>query len=91
LTDFEELLDFVERETGFATSYYDESYLDRRVSARMRRRGVDTYEEYLDLLRDDDASERHELLDTLSVNVTQFFRDEKVWAPLRRHLERGVR
>ncbi|SEV93635.1 protein-glutamate O-methyltransferase CheR [Halobacterium jilantaiense] len=83
MTEFGDLLDFVENETGFATSYYDESYLDRRISARMRRRGVDTYGEYLDLLREDDAGERAELLDTLSVNVTQFFRDEKVWAALR--------
>lgn len=82
MTDFQDVLDFVERETGFATSYYDESYLDRRVSARMRRRGVDDYADYLELLRTDDAEERSELLDTLSVNVTQFFRDEKVWGAL---------
>jgi chemotaxis protein methyltransferase CheR len=82
LTEFADLLDFVERETGFATSYYDDSYLDRRVSARMRRRGVDTYGAYLDLL-ETERDEREELLDTLSVNVTQFFRDEKVWTALR--------
>jgi chemotaxis protein methyltransferase CheR len=81
LSDFEDLLAFVEAETDFATSYYDDSYLDRRVSARMRRRDADSYDEYLDILRDDE-SERAELLDTLSVNVTQFFRDQKVWSAL---------
>jgi len=81
LTEFEDLLEFVERETTFATSYYDDAYLDRRVSARMRRRDADTYAEYLDVLRED-PDERAELLDTLSVNVTQFFRDNKVWAAL---------
>jgi len=82
LTDFEALLAFVERETDFATSYYDDAYLDRRISARMRRRDADTYDAYRELLREDD-DERTELLDTLSVNVTQFFRDRKVWAALR--------
>ncbi|MCD2204992.1 CheR family methyltransferase [Halobacterium sp. KA-6] len=81
MTDFEDLLAFVERETTFATSYYDDAYLDRRVSARMRRCDADTYAEYLDVLRED-RDERAELLDTLSVNVTQFFRDEKVWGAL---------
>ncbi len=81
MTDFEDLLAFVERETTFATSYYDDAYLDRRISARMRRCDADTYAEYLDVLSED-PDERAELLDTLSVNVTQFFRDEKVWAAL---------
>ncbi|MFB6268442.1 MAG: protein-glutamate O-methyltransferase CheR [Halobacterium sp.] len=82
MSDFEDLLAFVESETDFATSYYDDSYLDRRVSARMRRRDADSYADYLDVLRSDE-SERAELLDTLSVNVTQFFRDQKVWSALR--------
>ncbi|MFC3476251.1 CheR family methyltransferase [Halobacterium litoreum] len=82
MTAFEDLLRFVERETTFASSYYDDDYLDRRISARMRRCGTETYEAYLDVLRDDE-DERAELLDTLSVNVTQFFRDTKVWTALR--------
>ena len=81
MTEFETLLSFVERETEFATSYYDDAYLDRRISARMRRCGVDTYDEYRDILSDD-GDERAELLDTLSVNVTEFFRDDKVWSAL---------
>jgi chemotaxis protein methyltransferase CheR len=82
MSDFEELLTFVESETSFSTSYYDDAYLDRRISARMRRCDAETYDEYLELLRED-GNERDELLDTLSVNVTQFFRDQKVWAALR--------
>jgi chemotaxis protein methyltransferase CheR len=81
MSAFEDLLEFVETETSFASSYYDESYLDRRVSARMRRTDTETYEEYHALLRKSDE-ERAELLDTLSVNVTSFFRDEKVWSVL---------
>ena len=81
MSAFDDLLTYIETETTFASSYYDESYLDRRISARMRRTKSDSYEEYLALLRED-PSERAELLDTLSVNVTSFFRDEKVWSAL---------
>ncbi|MFB6081559.1 MAG: protein-glutamate O-methyltransferase CheR [Halanaeroarchaeum sp.] len=82
MSAFDDLLTYIETETTFASSYYDESYLDRRVSARMRRTDSDDYEDYLELLRTESA-EREELLDTLSVNVTSFFRDEKVWSVLR--------
>jgi chemotaxis protein methyltransferase CheR len=81
MSEFDTLLSYIESETTFASSYYEESYLDRRISARMRRTDVDDYGEYHDLLRESEA-ERAELLDTLSVNVTSFFRDEKVWTAL---------
>ncbi len=82
MSAFDDLLTYIESETSFASSYYEESYLDRRISARMRRTDTDEYVEYHDLLRESDT-ERSELLDTLSVNVTKFFRDEKVWTALR--------
>lgn len=82
MTGFTDLLSYIESETTFASSYYDDAYLDRRISARMRRTGSDDYRAYLDVLSDD-AEERDALLDTLSVNVTSFFRDTKVWEALR--------
>ena len=82
MSGFDRLLRFIEDETSFASSYYDEAYLDRRVSSRMRRTDTESYEEYLRLLQDS-QEERTELLDALSVNVTSFFRDEKVWSRLR--------
>ncbi|MEF8772684.1 CheR family methyltransferase [Halodesulfurarchaeum sp.] len=93
MSDFDDLLTYIESETSFASSYYEESYLDRRISARMRRTDVQNYGEYRALLRDS-TSERAELLDTLSVNVTSFFRDEKVWTALKdvlRELDAGSR
>jgi chemotaxis protein methyltransferase CheR len=78
----ESVLDYLERDGGFATSHYDDSYLDRRVTARMRRRDADTYAEYLDHLRDDDE-EQTALLDALSINVTSFFRNPDVWGQVR--------
>lgn len=81
MTGFTDLLSYIEAETTFASSYYDDAYLDRRISARMRRTDADDYRSYLDVLQAD-ADERDALLDTLSVNVTSFFRDTKVWRVL---------
>ena len=75
---FSAVAEFVEDEMGFATSYYNEPYLRRRVMARIRRTDADDYEAYLSLLRCD-RDERTALLDSLSINVTGFFRNPEVW------------
>ncbi len=76
------LLEYVESELGFATSHYTNSYLDRRVSSRVRRTASDGYGEYFQLLRSDPA-EQAALLDAMSINVTGFFRNPDVWNGIR--------
>ncbi|RQG99679.1 CheR family methyltransferase [Natrarchaeobius oligotrophus] len=83
----EELLSFVEEELAFATSHYNDGYLDRRVSSRMRRTRTDTYDEYFELLRSD-PDERTALLEAMSINVTGFFRNPDVWSGIRAVLRR---
>lgn len=78
----EAVLRHVEDELSFATSYYNDAYLDRRVTARLRRTNATDYEEYLSLLRADE-DEPGELLDSLSINVTSFFRNPEIWECLR--------
>jgi len=82
---FEQLLDHLSAELDFESSYYNESYLDRRISARMRRRDVEGYDEYLDLVRSD-PEEPTALLDSLSINVTSFYRNPEAWEPIREAL-----
>ena len=79
---FEALLAFVEDELSFATSHYNDSYLDRRVSSRMRRTRCDTYDEYFEKLRAD-PDEQEALLEAMSINVTGFFRNPDVWSGIR--------
>ncbi|AEH37177.1 CheR family methyltransferase [Halopiger xanaduensis] len=79
---FDDLLSFVEHELDFATSHYNDSYLDRRVSSRMRRTQNDTYADYLAFLREN-ADEQTALLEAMSINVTGFFRNPDVWAGIR--------
>ena len=84
---FDDVLTFVENELAFATSHYNDSYLDRRVSSRMRRTQSETYEAYFEKLRTD-PNEQEALLEALSINVTGFFRNPDVWSGLRTILRR---
>lgn len=79
---FADIVSFLEDELAFEASFYDDGYLRRRLKARLRRTGPDAYSDYLDLLRRDE-DEQVALLDTLSVNVTGFFRNPDVWRSLR--------
>jgi len=84
---FESVTAYVESELQFATSHYNDSYLQRRIKSRMRRTDSDGYPDYLDLLREDER-EGEELLAALSINVTGFFRNPEVWDGVRDVLRR---
>ena len=75
---FAALLEKVERERGFACASYKESCLRRRIKTRMRAKGKDTYESYIDFL-DREPREMDRLVDALTINVTRFFRNRGVW------------
>lgn len=80
--DFDGVLRQIGDSVPFEPGYYNESYLDRRISARMRRRDTDTHAEYERLLRED-GDEREALMDALTINVTEFFRNPEMWETLR--------
>lgn len=79
---FQAVLQHIDEELDFATDYYNSSYLERRITARMRRTHVDSAREYLEYLRSQDAEQRA-LLNSLSINTTSFFRNPAVWDSLR--------
>jgi len=62
------------KERGLDLSQYREKYLKRRIDVRMRETRAQTYLEYMIVLKRD-PSEYDRLLDALTINVTQFFRD----------------
>ena len=79
---FRRLLSYIEEELAFQSDFYNDAYLDRRITARMRRTDSDSYGAYRRLL-ERDAGEHEELLDSLSINVTGFFRNPEAWEHLR--------
>jgi len=74
----EKLMRKIERDRGFNCQFYKEKCLRRRLAVRMRARGQKSYDEYSALL-DREPSEYDHLLDTLTINVTKFFRNMETW------------
>lgn len=79
---FDSLLAYIEREMEFESGFYNDAYLDRRITARMRRTDHHDYAAYQRRLEEDPA-ERERLLDALSIHVTGFFRNPGAWETLR--------
>lgn len=68
--------------SGLDFTQYKRSSILRRLHARMRRKEVRSYDEYIKLL-DNEHSEYNELLSTLAINVTDFFRNPEVFDLIR--------
>lgn len=76
---FRDLAEKITRESEFRCTNYKDGCVRRRIAVRMRARGAATYAQYGDLL-DSDSSEYERLMDTLTVNVTRFFRNPNTFA-----------
>jgi chemotaxis protein methyltransferase CheR len=75
---FESLLKTINKVSGFQHHGYKRSYLRRRVNIRMRATRSSDYIEYGKMVSSD-PKEVDLLLDRLTVNVTEFFRNREVF------------
>ena len=73
--DFNFLVRKISKSSGIVLTGYRDSYLKRRIDLRMKSVGVDNYASYLGLL-ERDQREMKEVINTLTVNVTEFMRDK---------------
>lgn len=80
--DAARLISQIERERGIDLSQYRLTYVERRLATRLRATGLVTYRQYGSRLHED-PDEYARLLDALTVNVTDFFRDPPVWKIIR--------
>jgi len=78
IDEFEELKKKISKDKNFSCSQYKDPYLKRRFAIRMRATGTNSYGEYISVL-DTDKEEYPTLLNVLTVNVTEFFRDTPVF------------
>jgi chemotaxis protein methyltransferase CheR len=83
--ELEKLKRKIEKDRGFNCQFYKEKCLRRRIAVRMRARGQHTFAEYGKLL-DRDPAEYDHLLDTLTINVTKFFRNLETWQAVEQHV-----
>jgi len=81
--DFEKILQYILINKGVDISSYRKSFVLRRLRLRMWTTKSESSQAYLNLLKDD-SEEYHNLLDTLGINVTEFFRDPEVFGAVRR-------
>jgi two-component system, chemotaxis family, CheB/CheR fusion protein len=80
--NLKQLIDMIARERGVDLRSYKPTTLERRIRRRMSEIGIATSSDYIDRIRADDREVR-ELLNTILINVTQFFRDPGAWDVLR--------
>jgi len=66
------------RHLGVRGDAYKDTYLKRRIQARMRKLGISNTMEYYQLLKKN-RQELNNLILTVAINVTEFFRDPPVW------------
>jgi len=79
------LTEKISQARGVRCEAYKERCLRRRLAVRMRARGVHTFDAYSRVL-DEDATEYDRLLDTLTINVTKFWRNAETWQALAPYL-----
>ncbi|WP_375423407.1 CheR family methyltransferase [uncultured Friedmanniella sp.] len=79
---FERLLVFLKESRSFDFTGYKRPSLVRRVQYRMHEVGVESYEDYQDVLQLQ-PDEFTSLFNTILINVTSFFRDAESWGYIR--------
>lgn len=78
---FLRIKDGVRFEKQLDVSQYKENYIKRRIAVRMRSLQLPKYSDYAGYL-ERNKSEYDILLDKLTINVTQFFRDPEIFVEL---------
>jgi two-component system, chemotaxis family, CheB/CheR fusion protein len=77
-----ELVHILAEERGLDLRGYKHSTLDRRIHKRMAELNIRSITDYVARIRGDE-DETNELLSTVLINVTEFFRDPQAWEVLR--------
>jgi len=77
------------RTRGLDLSGYTQGFVFRSIKKRLGRTGIDDYGRYLRMLAESDE-ETSQLLASLSINVTEFFRDRSAWESFSAHVVRPL-
>ncbi len=73
-----QILDKVHQQKDFDFRGYKESTLKRRIERRLRATKTKSYQQYTEVL-DADPSEYTRLIDDLTIQVSDFFRNPEAW------------
>jgi len=76
--DFDKLKQKILNARGLDLSQYSKPYVERRINARFIALGINSIQEYLEVLNTKEE-EYQDFLNAFSINTTEFFRDITVW------------
>lgn len=80
---------WVRKEFNIDLSAYKSNQLHRRILSLMSRVGVNSIDEYIDLLKKD-KSQKQKFLDFITINVTEFFRNPEIFEDLKNKIEKEL-
>lgn len=91
--EFDALRHLIYRECGVVIKPHKKSLLVNRLSKRLRHLGLATFSDYLDFLKTPRGGkgELTELIDAVTTNKTDFFREPKHFDFLRDHMLPGIK
>lgn len=84
-TEFAELKSIIKRKIGFNCEDYKQPHLKRRLAVRLRATQSGSYKDYAKVLLKNTDEERY-LKETLTVNVTELFRNPETYESVRKNV-----
>ena len=89
--DFEQVRRLSYEHAGISLSPAKREMVYSRLSRRLRARGLDNFPDYLRLLETDDAAEWEAFTNSLTTNLTAFFREPHHFPLLAEHVDKHIR
>ncbi len=83
--DFISFIYNIKQKTGLDLTQYREEQLKRRLTTLYRKNGYENFGHYFTGI-EHDVSMFNELLDNMTINVTEFFRNPPLWEKVRQHI-----
>ncbi|MDU1323182.1 MAG: protein-glutamate O-methyltransferase CheR [Clostridium botulinum] len=84
--DLEYFEEWVLKDFGINLKAYKQNQLQRRILSLMSRVGVNSIEEYINLLKKD-KDQRIKFLDFITINVSEFFRNPEIFDELEKKIK----
>ena len=74
--EFDEIRAVIKEMTGISMSASKRALVYRRLWRRLKATNIDTFQAYLDYIRDGESSELEEFINAVTTNLTSFFREQ---------------
>ena len=88
--DFQRIRKLIYERAGIALGEHKQELVYSRLARRLRATGRKSFAEYLDLLQRSDAAEWEPFINSLTTNLTSFFREPHHFPLLAEHLRKHV-